>query len=87
MYGLSKTPPFSHIRISVTVVSFSLIEGQWSDDDIKDPLSQMINLLAEKRDRALTQRWGLWLTKLDPDNGLKVGTFNNDSFTLKNDSM
>lgn len=47
----------------------------------------MINLLAEKRDRALTQRWGLWLTKLDPDNGLKVGTFNNDFFALKNDFM
>ncbi|KAF8958169.1 hypothetical protein BDZ97DRAFT_1842909 [Flammula alnicola] len=31
-----------------------LIEGQWTDSDIKDPLSQMINLLTEKRDRALT---------------------------------
>ncbi|KJA17616.1 hypothetical protein HYPSUDRAFT_46248 [Hypholoma sublateritium FD-334 SS-4] len=49
-----------------------LIEGQWTDDDIKDPLSQMINLLAEKRDRALTQQWGLWLTKLDPESGLKL---------------
>ncbi|KAF9479756.1 hypothetical protein BDN70DRAFT_906111 [Pholiota conissans] len=49
-----------------------LIEGKYSDEDIKDPLSQMIDLLNEKKDRALTQRWGLWLTKLDPDKGLKL---------------
>jgi hypothetical protein len=49
-----------------------LIEGKWTDEDIADPLSQMINLLAEKRDRALTQHWGIWLTKLDPERGLKV---------------
>ncbi|KAF8155687.1 hypothetical protein B0H34DRAFT_714373 [Crassisporium funariophilum] len=49
-----------------------LIEGQWTDDDIKDPQSQMIALLAEKRDRPLTQRWGIWLTKRDPERGLKL---------------
>jgi len=32
----------------------------------------MINLLTEKRDKALTQRWGIWLTKRDPERGLKV---------------
>ncbi|KAJ3492453.1 hypothetical protein NLJ89_g11233 [Agrocybe chaxingu] len=49
-----------------------LIEGEWTDDDIQDPLSQMIALLAEKKDKALTQRWGLWLTKRDPERGLKL---------------
>ena len=49
-----------------------LVDGQWSDDDIKDPQTQMIALLSEKRDRALTQRWGLWLTKRDPESGLKA---------------
>lgn len=32
----------------------------------------MIKLLNEKRDKALTQRWGIWLTRLDPEKGLKV---------------
>lgn len=49
-----------------------LIDGQWSDNDIKDPKTQMIALLSEKRDKALTQRWGLWLTKRDPESGLKA---------------
>lgn len=49
-----------------------LVEGQWTDEDIKDPLSEITTLLAEKRDRALTQKWGLWLTRIDPERGLKV---------------
>lgn len=49
-----------------------LIDGQWSDDDIKDPQTQMVSLLSEKRDRALTQRWAIWLTKRDPESGLKA---------------
>jgi len=49
-----------------------LIDGQWLDDDIKDPQTKMIGLLSEKRDKALTQRWGLWMTKRDPESGLKL---------------
>lgn len=49
-----------------------LADGEWSDDDIKDPLSDMVMLLTEKRDRTLTQEWGIWLTKRDPERGLKV---------------
>ncbi|KAF5384226.1 hypothetical protein D9615_003441 [Tricholomella constricta] len=49
-----------------------LIDGQWTDEDVKDPLSDMIALLTEKRDRALTQHWGLWLTQRDPERGLKL---------------
>ncbi|RDB17168.1 Transforming growth factor-beta receptor-associated protein 1 [Hypsizygus marmoreus] len=49
-----------------------LVEGEWTDEDIKDPLSDMMALLNEKRDRSLTQKWGLWLTKRDPENGLKL---------------
>lgn len=60
------------LHLLVNEVLQRLIEGKWTDEDIKDPLSQMINLLAEKRDRTLTQRWGIWLTKLDPEKGLKV---------------
>ena len=32
----------------------------------------MVALLSEKRDRILTQRWAIWLTKRDPDSGLKA---------------
>ncbi|KAG6896421.1 hypothetical protein C0992_008386 [Termitomyces sp. T32_za158] len=49
-----------------------LAEGEWTDDDISDPLSNMVALLNEKRDRTLTQHWGLWLTKRDPEKGLQL---------------
>ena len=55
-----------------------LVDGEWTDDDIHDPLSNMITLLNEKRDRALTQKWGIWITKRDPERGLKV----NPSLTI-----
>jgi len=47
-------------------------DGEWMDDDIPDPISNIVSLIADKRDRALTQQWGLWLTKRDPERGLKV---------------
>ena len=49
-----------------------MIDGEWLDEDIKNPLFDMISLLTEKKDRALTQQWGLWLTKRDPEQGLKA---------------
>ncbi|KAG6916344.1 hypothetical protein DXG01_007235 [Tephrocybe rancida] len=49
-----------------------LIDGEWTDEDIPDPLSNMIALLAEKKDRTLTQHWGLWLTKRNPEQGLQL---------------
>ncbi|KAG6861142.1 hypothetical protein C0995_003410 [Termitomyces sp. Mi166 len=49
-----------------------LVDGEWTDDHIPDPLSNMIGLLNEKRDRTLTQHWGLWLTKRDPERGLQL---------------
>ncbi|KDR79882.1 hypothetical protein GALMADRAFT_61975 [Galerina marginata CBS 339.88] len=58
--------------LKVIDVFARLIDGEWTDDDIKDPASQMFNLLTEKRDRMLTQRWGVWLTKRDPERGLKL---------------
>ncbi|KAG5651342.1 hypothetical protein H0H81_009030 [Sphagnurus paluster] len=52
-----------------------LIDGEWTDEDIKDPLSDMIKLLTEKRDRTLTQHWGLWITKRDAERGLQANIF------------
>ncbi|KAF7983156.1 hypothetical protein HWV62_23376 [Athelia sp. TMB] len=49
-----------------------LVDGEWSDDDVDDPLSNMINFLTEKRDRKLTQQWGIWLTKRDPERAMKA---------------
>lgn len=49
-----------------------LIDGEWTDEDVKDPLSSMFTLLSEKRDRKLTQQWGIWLIKRDPERALKV---------------
>lgn len=49
-----------------------LVEGEWTDEDITDPLSDMIALLTERKDRQLIQQWGIWLTKVDPEQGLKV---------------
>ncbi|KAF8918725.1 hypothetical protein CPB85DRAFT_1373750 [Mucidula mucida] len=42
-----------------------LVEGEWSDEDINDPLTDMITLLTEKKDRTLLQHWAIWLTKID----------------------
>ena len=49
-----------------------IADGQWTDDDIPDPLSNMLALLSEKRHRSLVNHWGVWLTKRDPDRALKV---------------
>jgi hypothetical protein len=49
-----------------------MAEGEWSNHDIQDPLSSMFTFLAEKRDRKLTQHWGIWLTKRDPERALQV---------------
>ncbi|CCM06014.1 uncharacterized protein FIBRA_08257 [Fibroporia radiculosa] len=51
-----------------------LVDGEWMDAGAQDPLSSMFALLGEKRDRALVQRWGIWLTKRDPDRALKLLT-------------
>lgn len=51
-----------------------LIDGKLSDKSVEDSLFQMVNLLQEKRDRALSQHWGLWLLKRSPEHGLKVRT-------------
>lgn len=51
-----------------------LVEGTYQDDTVPDPLSQMITLLKQKRDRLLVQKWGVWLTQRDTERGLEVIT-------------
>jgi vacuolar protein sorting-associated protein 3 len=52
--------------------SYRVAEGIYTDEDIQDPISNIISLLNEKKDRALMQKWGIWLVKIDPERGLKV---------------
>ncbi|KAF6764428.1 hypothetical protein DFP72DRAFT_871830 [Ephemerocybe angulata] len=58
-----------------------VVEGEWTDSDIPDPLLQMIALLTQKRNKALTQRWAIWLTKRDPEAGIRLLTTLRDPST------
>ena len=49
-----------------------LVEGEWVDPGIPDPLSEMFALLTARRNRALTQQWGVWLAGKDAERALKV---------------
>jgi hypothetical protein len=49
-----------------------LVEGEWTDDDIENPIEDMLNLLTTSKSRALIQKWGLWLTRRDPERGIRV---------------
>ncbi|KAI9509282.1 hypothetical protein F5148DRAFT_1148443 [Russula earlei] len=51
-----------------------LVEGEWTDDEIPDPLSDMFALLTTRRDRALIQQWGVWLAGKDVERALKLLT-------------
>ncbi|KAJ7598879.1 hypothetical protein C8J56DRAFT_1157947 [Mycena floridula] len=51
-----------------------IIDGEWTDEDIKDPITNMVSLLTEKKDRALTQTWAIWLTNRAPETALKLLT-------------
>ena len=42
------------------------------DERISEPVSGVVELLQEKKDRALTQKWAVWLVKRDPEHGIKV---------------
>ena len=50
-----------------------LVEGEWTDPEIPDPLSDMFALLTARRNRALIQQWGIWLAGKDAERALKVG--------------
>ena len=49
-----------------------IVDGQWSDDDIPDPLTNMFVLLGKHRDRRLIQKWAGWLTSKDWTRAVKV---------------
>ena len=53
-------------------VQYRLSEGVWTDEDIRDPVERMIELLNKISDRARVHRWALWLMRRDAELGLKV---------------
>ena len=56
----------------LTTPNRRLVEGEWVDPGIPDPLSDMFALLTARRNRALTQQWGVWLAGKDAERALKV---------------
>ncbi|KAF8632341.1 hypothetical protein AX15_001925 [Amanita polypyramis BW_CC] len=49
-----------------------LIDGEWVDDRMRNPVSDMMDLLQDKKDRALVQKWAIWLIKRDYAQGIKL---------------
>lgn len=64
--------PVHYILLCWILTLPRVADGQWSEEDIYDPLGQMITLLSELKDRELVHKWGLWLVKRVPEAGLKV---------------
>ena len=50
-----------------------LVDGEFRDPEVQDPLTRIFDLLTEKKDKGLIQRWTPWLVKKDSDRALKVG--------------
>ena len=61
--------------MSSPLLSLRLVTGEWVDEDVRDPLGSMFALLAEKRDKALVQEWGVWLLKYNAEEAMKVRVF------------
>ncbi|KAI0337403.1 hypothetical protein BDW22DRAFT_1409963 [Trametopsis cervina] len=51
-----------------------LVTGEIMDEDVHDPLESIFTFLAEKKDKALIQEWGVWLLKWEPERALKLLT-------------
>ncbi|KAF7323021.1 hypothetical protein HMN09_00081900 [Mycena chlorophos] len=49
-----------------------LAEGEWTDTDVPNPTENIFNLLSNSKNRGLIQTWALWLTKKDPERGIKL---------------
>ena len=52
--------------------SCSLIDTQWSSEQLPDPMSKLLHVLDGAQDRVLLQKWGLWLVRSDAPRGIEV---------------
>lgn len=72
----SSPPPLSHTLNNQNNQTHPhihrIVDGEWTDPDIPDPLTNMFDLLTERKDRALTQKWGVWLTRKDTERAINV---------------
>ena len=59
------------LRRSTNVLE-RLIGGIWTDEDIRDPISLMTDLLQKSSDRSLLQKWSLWILERDSKAGLQL---------------
>ena len=69
---LSSTCMLAFIPFSVSHSNCRLVEGEWVDPRIPDPLSDMFALLTARHNLALTQQWGIWLAGKDAERALRV---------------
>ncbi|KAI0754157.1 hypothetical protein C8Q80DRAFT_1216335 [Daedaleopsis nitida] len=49
-----------------------LVDGEWTDASVQNPLDRIFHLLSDRKDRSLIQRWMAWLVKKDSDRALKL---------------
>jgi hypothetical protein len=49
-----------------------VVDGEWRDPTVEDPLARITTVLQDLKDRPLVERYALWLLQKDPDAGLKV---------------
>lgn len=47
-------------------------DGEWRDPTVKEPITRIMTMLQDLKDRTLVEKYALWLLQKDPDAGLKV---------------
>ncbi|KIO24147.1 hypothetical protein M407DRAFT_15469 [Tulasnella calospora MUT 4182] len=62
-----------------------VVDGEWKDPALANPLPRIKDLLMETKDRVLVQRYGIWLIKHDPEASLKLFTTKDSKRGIKLD--
>ncbi|KAG8944702.1 hypothetical protein FRC04_001601 [Tulasnella sp. 424] len=62
-----------------------VVDGEWKDPALANPLPRIKDLLLETKDRVLVQRYGIWLIKHDPEASLKLFTTKDSKRGMKLD--
>ncbi|KAG9013429.1 hypothetical protein FRB90_006050 [Tulasnella sp. 427] len=62
-----------------------VVDGEWKDPALANPLPRIKELLLETKDRVLVQRYGIWLIKHDPEASLRLFTTKDSKRGMKLD--
>ncbi|KAG8960758.1 hypothetical protein FRC00_014207 [Tulasnella sp. 408] len=62
-----------------------VVDGEWKDPALANPLPRIKDMLLETKDRVLVQRYGIWLIKHDPEASLKLFTTRDAKRSMKLD--